>query len=276
MKIGGFRGETFIDNLLRNQIERRKEKMEKNDCEASEFCPKWIDMDFPNQEEFINSMEVIKFYLMNSPCEKVSTRGVDISDWGKPNIVLWNRLKAEIGLNNGENYEAVSKKADLKKMFKEHGLEEGFINKKEDTVVVLDNTSVFDSVFRHIRNSIAHGRWQMKGDIYYFEDGKEESVNNVRCFSVTARIVLSKSSLLKWRDIIVNGPSEEERSKINLEETLDALLDKLYLEFKGKKFGRKDALVLLRISNEMWKKLYKKGRECKRMEFLKPKWEIKG
>lgn len=131
MKIGGFRGETFIDNLLRNQIERRKEKMEKNDCEVSEFCPKWIDMDFPNQEEFINSMEVIKFYLMNSPCEKVSTRGVDISDWGKPNIVLWNRLKAEIGLNNGENYEAVSKKADLKKMFKENGLEEGFINKKK-------------------------------------------------------------------------------------------------------------------------------------------------
>lgn len=92
--------------------------MEKNDCEVSEFCPKWIDMDFPNQEEYINSMEVIKFYLMNSPCEKVSTRGVDISDWGKPNIVLWNRLKAEIGLNNGENYEAVSKRADLKKCLK--------------------------------------------------------------------------------------------------------------------------------------------------------------
>ena len=145
-------------------------------------------------------------------------------------------------------------------MFKEHDLEEGFINKKEDTVVILDNTSVFDSVFRHIRNSIAHGRWQMKGDIYYFEDGKEESINNVRCFSVTA----------------VNGPSEEEKSKINLEETLDALLDKLYLEFKGKVFGRKDALALLGISNEMWKKLYKKGRECKRMGFLKPKWEIKG
>ena len=64
------------------------------------------------------------------------------------------------------------------------------------------------SMFYHIRNALAHGRMNMvdvDGEcIFIFEDVKKEKN---KC-KVSARMILKKSSLLQWIDIIESGQKE--------------------------------------------------------------------
>lgn len=68
----------------------------------------------------------------------------------------------------------------------------------------------FISVFYHLRNAFAHGRLNMidiglKDDyVFIFEDIQKKK----EMCKVTARMILRKSTLLKWIDIIEAGYHE--------------------------------------------------------------------
>ena len=96
--------------------------------EVSEFKPEWIDQQFPSDDEFIMTKEIIKFYLINSPCYRSSSRGTDITTWGKPNIVLWDKLKKELNLENGKNFDYGKSLPEMKNLFAKHGIKKEFRN----------------------------------------------------------------------------------------------------------------------------------------------------
>lgn len=242
--------------------------------EISQFKPQWIDMNFPSDEELKNSKDIIRFYLINSPCKNSSARGTNIDIWGKLDIVLNNKLKSELNLVKNVNYDHAKSKTGMKELFEKYDLKNDFTNNEEDKVIFLNEDSIFNSIFKHIRNAIAHSRWQVKNDIYYFEDGNFETFSGKEIFCVTARIVLSKKSLLKWRDIINEGPSEQELQKINLENTLDALIENIIKMYKGKRFRRRDIINKFGIDNNIWKRLYTKGKKNKIFKFTNNKWII--
>jgi hypothetical protein len=243
--------------------------------ELSEFTPSWLDMNFPNDEEYISVKDVIMFYLINCPCERSSSRGIDISLWGKTNIVLWKKIKLELGLEKEKNYEYGNSKPKMKELFHKYNMGCDFTNIVTDTVVFLNDQNVFESMFKHIRNAIAHSRWQVINNIYYFEDGSDDIVDKVKYFSVTARIVLRKETLLKLRDLIITGPSDKEIEKINFNQMTDGMFEKLKDKFKDGNFTRKEAVTLLGIDNSMWIRLYKKGKEDGVMSFKANKWQMK-
>jgi hypothetical protein len=64
------------------------------------------------------------------------------------------------------------------------------------------------AVFYHIRNALAHGRLAMykygKDIIFVLEDG----IKSGDRFQVRSRMVLKKSTLLKWIDILESGPKK--------------------------------------------------------------------
>lgn len=247
-------------------------KLEKEKYEISDFKPQWIDANFPKDDEYLAVKDIIKFYLFNCPCERLSSRGADITRWGKPSIVLLEKIKTELKLKKGVNYDYGNSKPAMHLLFDKYNLETDFTNVKSDMLVFENDGNVFDKIFRHIRNSIAHGRWQVIDSYYYFEDGSDETFDGEVTFCVTARIVLSYDSLIKMRDIILEGPTEEELKKINLEKELEELMKKLSVAFKKNYFKRKDAIEKLQISNDVWKKLYTRGRKKSYMKFDKGSW----
>lgn len=244
--------------------------------EISEFTPVWVDVNFPNDEEYARVKDIVKFYLINCPCERSSSRGIDVSSWGKPNIVLWGKLKSQLGFEKGKNYECGNSKPNMKELFSIYGLETDFTNVTNDTLVFIKDGNVFESLLKHIRNSIAHSRWQMLNDIYYFEDGSDDVVDGKTYFSVTARIILKKKTLQDLRDIIIAGPTPEELEKINFIQMIDLFYDKLRVAFGDKGFTRKEALEVIGVDDDsLWVKLYKKGKEDECMVFIKNKWRMK-
>ncbi len=249
--------------------------VDNSQMEIADFIPSWIDGEFPNDDEYISVKDIIKFYLINCPCEKVSSRGFDISLWGKPNVVLWEKVKNKIGLRNGENFEYGNSKNKMKQLYKKYEMHKEFFNIVDNTDVFLNTGNVFESLFKHIRNAIAHSRWQVVDDILYFEDGNYYNEMGRMSFYVTARIVLKKETMLQVRDVIMAGPSEEEKNKINISKRLDYYIKKLKEKFGTEGFVRKEASAALGIDNEMWKKVYSHGKKENEMIFEKRRWRMK-
>lgn len=80
-----------------------------------------------------------------------------------------------------------------------------------ERVCIVDNQkNQFLSVFYHIRNALAHCRLNMvdvDGEcVFIFEDVQPQK--NVDKLKVSARMILRKSTLLRWIDIIENGECE--------------------------------------------------------------------
>ncbi|MCF0133406.1 MAG: hypothetical protein HUJ72_06030 [Blautia sp.] len=86
---------------------------------------------------------------------------------------------------------------------------------EERAAVSISDQNQFLSLFRHIRNAFSHGRINMHetkdGDLMFiFEDVGRKVSGGI---PVSARMLLRKSTLLKWIDIIEAGPqtaSEED------------------------------------------------------------------
>ena len=102
---------------------------------------------------------------------------------------------------------------DIDSALKKANLDNNFPNDIElERICIYDcKKNQFESIFYHIRNSFAHCRLNMldiNGNCFFIlEDGKPSSKNKSK-FEVSARMILSKKTLLKWIDIIENGEKE--------------------------------------------------------------------
>lgn len=80
------------------------------------------------------------------------------------------------------------------------------IHLKEDGQIKIDyvDQNRMQCLFRHIRNSFAHGlTYELSDDVLLLEDqaGHQDK-------SITARILVKKQTLIDWIDIIKKGPTE--------------------------------------------------------------------
>ena len=126
--------------------------------EISELRPLWIDQNFPTDKEYEAVRDVVRFYLINTPCPESSSRGTDMTVWGDPKIVLLDRMKELAGFENRKNFDYAESSPAVKKLFEKYQLGNGFETRIENIAVFLRTEDVANSLFRHLRNAIAHSR----------------------------------------------------------------------------------------------------------------------
>lgn len=195
----------------------------------------WLSEVNPNEFEDSDFIDIINFYLFNTPCIELSARGISFNDygWTAPNEPPWqltNHIKRVFEKTNYcsccDTYEKLCTELinvgwidNFGKAIQEQAI--FYKNKKSEIVAY--------NLFYHIRNSFAHGRFRSlnhEGTIFFILedvckisikkeryneltlDGINSSEYNSDFRMVTARMILKKSTLLSWIDIIKGGEKE--------------------------------------------------------------------
>ncbi len=181
--------------------------------------PQWLKWIAPEKFNDKELFRIVVFFVFHSPCPDLSAMGKPLSEynWHKPwasPYKLRDQLKEASSnpnlLFSADNLDKMSQaleKADLKDNFPNDFSTERicFYN---------DKHTQFISVFWHIRNALAHGRINIvdvKGEcIFVLEDvntrKKNPSASNE--MAISARMIIKKSTLLQWIDIIEGGEKE--------------------------------------------------------------------
>lgn len=158
-------------------------------------------------------LRIITFFVFHSPVDNLSARQISLSEygwkipWRKP-WYLNKQLKQATS-----NYELLFSSASFKKM--DEALTKADSRNSFPSNIAKERICIYDcqknqfmSVFYHIRNAFAHGRFDLKlfnnEEYYILEDVQKDK----RGLKVSARIILKKSTLLNWIDIIEGGEKE--------------------------------------------------------------------
>ena len=186
----------------------------------SSINPPWLKN--PLNTETLSSTEwheVVNFFLICSPCNFQSNRKNDLKTiWGNSLWISRNHLVRRLnfaifGKNSNSFYK--SKKDSFEETVEQHDLGDTFGENLEiQRAVYLEapyegNSSIYMSLFYHLRNSIAHARFSFEQNknhetVMLFEDGKRIQKNS--CFEVNARGILKLESLTKAINVLQSGP----------------------------------------------------------------------
>lgn len=183
--------------------------------------PDWlsdIDNNLFRDSDFV---DIFTFFVINSPCSTLSRRRISLYDygwntpWRKPFSLRRQLQRASSNyklLHSADNVDSVEvalEKASLD--------DENWTNANMESICVYDcEGNQFLSVFYHIRNSLAHGRFNIFQEdedwIFYMEDarGLRRREKNAGYLEeehqlLTARMVLRKSTLMNWIELISHG-----------------------------------------------------------------------
>ena len=189
----------------------------------SPLRPDWLT-DPDNQCYDKDFWDIILFYVLHSLCDGQSCKGHTLQDtylW-KPNPwrpadYLKKKILYAIWGGDIPNLFMAQNRAGFKGKIFDKNLDADFYkdcySQRMCYVKVSNgknNGNEIMSLFYHLRNGFAHGRYGMtpisdNDYMFFLEDGKRN--NNE--FEVTARIAIKKSSLLAIRNIIMEGPDDE-------------------------------------------------------------------
>ena len=185
-----------------------------DDFITAEDNPLWLKSPSPFDTLDNEWYQIIIFYVFHSPASGVSARSksLDSYDWGtksKDNDfkLLKKRLIEYSGLTKA-TFRCEDSWANLKKAFKETDLFEFPTDLTRERIVYRKTKSrEIDSMLAHIRNAFAHGRLEFYtcgGDVF----AVMEDIGDKK--HVSARIIVSKQTLLNWKVIIEAGPFTSE------------------------------------------------------------------
>ncbi len=184
----------------------------------SQRNPQWLERIAPDRFNDVDLFRIVVFFVFHSPCASQSSMSISLSEYGwdkpwKKPYYLNKQLRQAASnydlLFSSKGYnemETALEKADLKESFPS--------DFSRERICAVDNQkNQFMSVFYHIRNAFAHGRLNMvdvDGDcVFILEDvqpnKKEEKLK------VSARMIIKKSTLLRWIDIIEGGRTEYQK-----------------------------------------------------------------
>ena len=163
--------------------------------------------------------KIIKFFVINTPCEKVSAREKPFTEYGwddknpKKEGYLHKKLLEIANLERDINYFTCEKLDEEIQMFSNADMNEAFYDKCiSNRIAFLINGNEVISLFKAIRNGFAHARFTIRlvdtKEFIAMENGVAISANQ---FEVKARIFISKETLLSWIDLIQNGAQTEKR-----------------------------------------------------------------
>lgn len=189
-----------------------------NGFEIAPLNPGWIKRVVPDSYADDGLKKIIMFYVINTPCIQLSSSAIPLKKYGWPcNVWKKGELRKQLfdvaGLELGDTVVIAKKASDMKKVCKKANLDKNFHKSRqiERIAIYLGNYNTFLSICYHIRNSLAHGRLAMyeneeKEIIFALEDGIRKNGK----FSVRSRMILKKSTLLKWIDILQRNDIQEE------------------------------------------------------------------
>lgn len=182
---------------------------------TTERNPEWLKWIATEQFNDYDLFKIVIFFVFHSPCKNLSSMGKSLSEygwntpWKKPYYL--NKQLRQVASNynilfSADEYnkmDTVLEKADLKDSFPS--------DFSHERICIYDNQkNQFLSVFYHIRNAFAHCRLNMvdvNGECVFILEDVVKNKNSDK-LKVSARMILRKSTLLKWIDLIENGEHE--------------------------------------------------------------------
>lgn len=163
------------------------------------------------------------FYVLETPCENLSSMSVSLTErgWGsKPwkteGNRLYGRLLTDLDFKVNENLFVCTSVNETKRLFIDAKLPESFKRdvKEEKIAFYHSEKAQFMSIARHLRNSLAHGRFaarKVEGETFmYLEDGKRGGEG----YEVRARMVIRYSTLEKWMAILKKESDGREEDRV--------------------------------------------------------------
>lgn len=180
--------------------------------------PAWVHSGIPSNQVAGLVTPLLEFFVIESPVEGLSARQVPLvtygwsAPWKKPE---WLNRKLKDAASNKEFYWSCEKQGGMEEVLGRSPLGQKPINTSSpiEAAVLYDckkNQTL--SLFYHIRNSLAHGRFcafRHKRDTWFaFEDvGNPRKGDPVGCKRLTARILIKNKTLKSWIKLINKGPS---------------------------------------------------------------------
>lgn len=190
---------------------RMDSKKVKSGFVSVDFQPKWLDYIDPERFNNVDLNRIITFFVFHSPCSELSAMSKNLEKygwndpWRKPQL-LQRKLKL---VSNNDNliFSSVTIN-DMKQALEKADLFDDIkanIN-LERIAIYNSEKNQFMSIFYHLRNAFAHGRFNMfdvgiDDYVFIFED----IIKGINMNKVTARMILRKSTLIKWIDLIETG-----------------------------------------------------------------------
>ncbi len=182
--------------------------------EISPMNPGWIKKRVPPEYADDSLKDLIMFFVINTPCTDLSSSSIELSNygWGKD---IWKNEKLKkalfqiAGIERGSTFVVARKTNEMKSVCEKASLKKNFHKKrdKERIAIFKGRYNEFLSICYHIRNSFAHGRLAM----YDCENGNnimfvlEDGVKKNGEFQVRSRMILKKSTLIQWMNILKSG-----------------------------------------------------------------------
>ena len=184
--------------------------------ETEEWLQRNINQEFANGDFF----RIVMFYILHSPCKKGSYNPVKLESYGWKNPwhgkALKNLIDTAAGFTEKTCFYAEAQK-DFKELWSGSGFDDNFYDIKDLEFAVFTHVGESNSyldLLHHIRNCFAHGRFtaQKHNKEYYIfmEDVKPEHGKLI----VNARMILKRSTLIKWIDIF-ECKTEEAKKYVN-------------------------------------------------------------
>ena len=157
-----------------------------------------------------NFQKILSFYLFKIPVKDVSSLSIEFSGygWNKYNyrklltlmkeslIATLPKSKSKLAKDNILFYPL--KSSDDVEMVLNRVKEE---NSSAYIIFKLTSTSKLESIFRHIRNSFAHGN-------FYIDSKRNYHLEDYYHDKYTSKILLNEKTLLAWIDVITKGPKD--------------------------------------------------------------------
>lgn len=204
---------------------------ELNGYEITSISPGWIKRKVPQEYADDGLKRIVLFFVINTPCEDLSSSSIALSQYGwEKNVWKKVELKKKLleiaGLERGVTFLPVKKINNMKEACKIIDMGKGFHKKRNKEKIVFykpNRYSEFLAVFYHIRNSLAHGRLTMypikntkdSNIMFVLEDGVKKNGE----FQVRSRMILKKTTLLSWIDVLERKETLENATQTAQTET---------------------------------------------------------
>lgn len=168
--------------------------------------PFWIDNSEIITEKFSEPdfVKILIFFLIKTPVIEFSARSRSLESYGVKNTYELKKKLKIIPASNGIFIFADSLK-EMRDALSDSGLLNQFgrnLNNERCCFYIKKNH--LNSVFYHIRNAFAHGRFSIveKDNDWIF------IMEDISFKKVSGRMIFKKSTLLNWIEIIENGKLE--------------------------------------------------------------------
>lgn len=178
--------------------------------------PEWIEWISPDILSDKDLVKIFVFFVLHSPCKTLSAMKKTLSEYGwatpwKKPYYLNKQLRQ--AASNYELLFSVSKYENMETALDKANLKDDFPSDYSyERICFYDSQkNQFMSVFYHIRNAFSHGRIKMvdvEGECVLILEDIASNGKNTNSMIVSARMIIRKSTLLKWIEIIENGESE--------------------------------------------------------------------